>query len=434
MVSLRLPDGRLADDTVASVTADLVELRTRCAALDRSDPLARFRDEFALPEGVIYLDGNSLGPLLKVTSTRVAHAVERDWGEGLIGSWNHAGWVDLPITIGDKIGRLIGARQGEVIATDSTSVNIFKALSAALSLRPGRPDILIEADDFPTDAYIAEGVLTQRGEGGRLRFAARGDLAASVDDRTGALVVCQVNYRTGQLHDLAEMTRSIQRAGALVCWDLSHSVGALPIDLGAAGADFAVGCGYKFLNGGPGAPAFVFAAARHLASVRQPLSGWFGHATPFEFSKGYEPGPGILRFACGTPSILGLVALESGVDLALGADLGLVRAKSVALSELLIELVESRCARHHIDVLSPRDPALRGSQVSLALPNAYEVGRALIERGVIGDFRPPNILRFGITPLYVGFLDILNAVLVLAEVLDTEAWDRPEFRERLTVT
>lgn len=412
---------------------DLRDLRERCAELDRDDPLARSRDQFALPEGVIYLDGNSLGPLPMETPIRLARLVEREWGDGLIGSWNH-GWVELPMTVGNKIARLVGAGPGEVLAADSTSANLFKALSAALALRPDRPDILIESGDFPTDAYIAEGVLAQRGQGGRLTLARREALAESVDGRTGVVVICHVNYRTGQLHDLARLTTEIQARGALACWDLSHSVGALPIELGAAGVDFAVGCGYKFLNGGPGAPGFVFAAGRHLDAVRQPLSGWFGHRAPFAFSQRYEPAPGIARFACGTPPVLGLAALECGVDLALAADLTAIRAKSVALSELLIELVDARCAAYPLEVMSPREPALRGSQVSLTHPNAHEVCQALIARGVICDFRPPNILRLGITPLYLRHVDILDAALALADVLDRVEWDQPRFRERLAVT
>ena len=413
---------------------DLTAIRERCAQLDRDDPMGPFRDRFDLPEGVIYLDGNSLGPLPRTTAKRLAEVVEHDWATGLIGSWNHAGWVEFPTRLGDKIARLVGAAPGEVIAADSTSVNLFKVLSAALSLRPGRPDILVEADDFPTDAYIAEGVVAQLGKGGQVRRVARAEVADAVNGRTGVVLLCHVNYRTGELHDLTDVTRRLRSRGALVCWDLSHSVGALPVDLTAAHVDFAVGCGYKFLNGGPGAPAFVFAATRHLATARQPLEGWFGHARPFTFTASYEPGDGILRFACGTPPVLGLAALECGVDVSLDANLTLVRKKATALSELLIELVDHTCSEQPILVLTPRDPTRRGSQVSVTHPNAHEVCRALGARGVVCDFRPPDIVRFGITPLYLRFVDVFDAVARLAEVLDRREWDQAQFRERLAVT
>jgi kynureninase len=322
---------------------------------------------------------------------------------------------------------------GQVIAADSTSVNLFKAMCAALAMRPDRPDVLVEADDFPTDRYIAEGVLRVRGRG-RLRVAVRRELARAVDERTGVVVVSHVNYRTGELHDLRALSEQIQARGALVCWDLSHSAGAMPIDFDGSSADFAVGCGYKFLNGGPGAPGFVAAAACHLEAAEQPLSGWFGHADPFAFSPTYEPAVGIMRFATGTPPILGLTALECGVDVALDADLELVRAKSLALGDLLIEAIDATCAGHGVEVISPRDHSTRGSQVSVTHPNAYELSQALIAHGVVGDFRPPNILRFGLAPLYLRYVDIADAWATLADVLTTGEWDQPHFRDRMTVT
>ncbi len=400
--------------------------------LDAADPLAHFRDRFRLREGLVYLDGNSLGALPVATADRLARTVAEEWGEGLITSWNAADWVTAPQRIGGKIARLIGARPHEVIAADSTSVNIFKALTAALSLRPDRRVILSERTNFPTDVYMMQGLA--RFAGLEAMAVAPDELLDHLDDRVAVLLLTQVHYKSGRMRDLAEVTARAHAVGALVVWDLSHSAGAVPVDLNAAHADFAVGCGYKYLHGGPGAPAFLFAADRHHDAAQPVLSGWFGHAQPFAFDEDYAPAPGVTRFLCGTPPVLGLAALEAGIDLFLEADMAAIRAKSVALTELFIERMEPLCAAHGFTLASPRDPAERGSQVSYAHPNGYEICQALIARDVIGDFRAPDILRYGFTPLYTRFADVAEAVERLHDICDTRAWDRPEHRVRSAVT
>ena len=401
-------------------------------ALDSADPLRGFRDRFLLPEGLVYLDGNSLGAMPLATAARIADTVEREWGEGMIGSWNAAGWVTAPQRIGAKIARLIGAEADEVIAADSTSINVFKALTAALSLRPGRRVILSERTNFPTDVYMMQGLAAFAGI--EARTVAPEDLVDNIDDSVAVLLLTQVHYKTGAVRDMAEVTARAHAAGALVVWDLSHSAGAIPVDLNGAGADFAVGCGYKYLNGGPGAPAFLFAARRHQADAAPVLSGWFGHAQPFAFDENYAPADGVTRFLCGTPPILGLAALEVGVDLMLEADMGAIRSKSVALTGLFIELMEPLCTDFGFRLASPRQSDRRGSQVSYSHPNGYEIMQALIARDVIGDFRAPDILRFGVTPLYTRYADVAEAVTRLRDICDTRGWDREEFRVRSAVT
>ncbi|GAB4483166.1 MAG: kynureninase [Burkholderiaceae bacterium] len=421
--------------------------RQDCIARDAADPLAPHRNAFALPDGVIYLDGNSLGTLPRATPARLREVVEREWGEGLIRSWNAAGWIDAPRRVGAKIARLIGAKPAEVICADSTSINLFKALAAALALQAGRPQVstnerrvvLSERGNFPTDLYIAQGLAELLGGRHALKLVGSDEVAAALDERVAVLMLTHVNYRTGAMHEMAALTRRAHDAGALVIWDLAHSAGAVPVDLNAAGADFAVGCGYKYLNGGPGAPAFAFVAERHLAALAeqpfaQPLSGWIGHRAPFDFDPDYAPARGIDRFAVGTPSILALAALDCGVDTVLAAGVDALRAKSVALTELFIALVEARCAKLGLDLVTPRDASRRGSQVSLRHEHAWPVMQALVARGVIGDFRAPDILRFGFAPLYVRFVDVWDAVEALRDVLATGAWDRPEFKRRKTVT
>ncbi|WP_435200266.1 kynureninase [Qipengyuania sp. 902] len=402
----------------------------RARILDAGDPLAQYRDRFHLPEGVIYLDGNSLGCLPKATPGRLAKVVQDEWGEGLIRSWNAAGWIDLPQRVGAKIAPLIGAQPHEVIVADSVSVNLFKLISAALMMRRGRKVVLSEPGNFPTDIYMIEGLEAQ-GLAER-RLASRENLFDALNDDVALLLLTHAHYKTGELFDMAALTEAAQQAGALVLWDLSHSGGALPIDLNARGADFAVGCGYKYFNGGPGAPAYTFIAERHHGDVRQPLSGWMGHARPFAFSDDYEPAPGVDRLLCGTPGILGLAALEVGVDLI--AEIGIERlhAKSQALSEFFRQCLAE--ADLDMDLVSPTDPAERGSQLSFRHPEAYAICQALIARGVIGDFRDPDILRFGFAPAYLRFADMAEAVRHLAEVLETGEWQRAEFRERAAVT
>ena len=422
--------------------------RADCIDLDARDPLAPHRRAFALPEGVIYLDGNSLGALPAATHARLREVIEREWGRGLIGSWNAAGWIDAPRQVGAKIARLIGAASDEVICADSTSVNLFKVLSAALRLQHAtaadRDVILSERGNFPTDLYIAQSIAEMSGGRHRLVTVAADDIAYHIDDGTAVLLLTHVNYRNGHMHDMAELTRRAHFAGALTVWDLAHSVGAVPLDMQATGADFAVGCGYKYLNGGPGAPAFVYVARRHLRAMHgdrfaQPLAGWLGHLAPFEFSPEYEPAMGVDRFGAGTPSILALAALDCGLDTVLAAGIGALRAKSVQQTQLFIDLVEDRCAGLGLTLVSPRDPARRGSQVCYAHEQAWPVMAALIARGVVGDYRAgeageAGILRFGFAPLYLRFVDVWDAVEILREILATRAWDEPQFMAQKTVT
>ncbi len=411
------------------MTRDLAEI----ADLDAHDPLRHFRDEFQLRDGLIYVDGNSLGALPRATVSRVAAAVTNEWGEGLITSWLGAEWSTAPRRIGDKIASILGARPGEIIAADSTSVNIFKALTAAISLRPDRTVILSESTNFPTDVYMMQGI--EAFSGGRLRAVTADPEAVEgrLDENVAVLLLTQVHYKSGRVRNMAEVTRRAHEKGVLVVWDLSHSAGAIEVDLNGAKADFAIGCGYKFLNGGPGAPAFIFVAERHQ-SATPVLSGWFGHASPFTFEENYRPADGISRFMCGTPQVLGLTALECGVDLMLRADMRELRRKSVRLGQLFVERMELRCAEFGFRLVSPADPELRGSQISYAHPNGYEIVQALKEREVIGDFRAPDVLRFGLTPLYLRFADIVETVERLRDVCLTRAWDKAEYRERAAVT
>lgn len=403
------------------------------AKLDETDPLRGFRERFLLNDGQIYLDGNSLGVLPKVTAERMRDAVQKEWGQGLITSWLSADWVNSPRRIGDKIARLIGAQPGEVVAADSTSVNIFKALTAALSLQSDRKVLLTEETNFPTDSYMMQGLAKFGGDAIRHLAVAPEDVLDRLSDDVAVLLLTQVHYKTGLIRDMAEVTRRAHEVGALVVWDLSHSTGAIEVDLNGADADFAVGCGYKFLNGGPGAPAYLFAASRHH-HAEPVLSGWFGHARPFDFEEEYHAAAGIERFLCGTPPVLGMIALECGVDLMLEADMAEVRRKSVALGELFVTLMEERCGEFGFELICPADPALRGSQIAYAHPSGYEMMQALKARGVIGDFRAPDIMRFGLTPLYIGYADVVDAVEHLRSICESREWDRPEYRTRAAVT
>jgi kynureninase len=420
----------------------MMKTRDEALTLDAADPLSRLRDQFSIPPGLIYLDGNSLGVMPKATPARVQQVVMQEWGTGLIGSWNSAGWMDLAARIGDKIARLVGAGPGECVAADSTSVNLFKVLSAALSIvrddAPQRTRIVSERHNFPTDLYIAEATAAERGLELILADGPE-DLPGLLDERCAVLMLTHVNYRTGRMHDMAALTRAAHDAGALALWDLAHSAGAVPVDLTGSGADFAIGCGYKYLNGGPGAPAFVWVAPRHAGRFWQPLAGWMGHAAPFEFTPGYRPAPGIRRYLCGTPAVISLAALECGVDTVLAAEarggMAALRGKSLALSRAFTELVETRCAGHGLSLVSPRDDAQRGSQVCFSHPtHGYAMVQALIGRGVVGDFRAPDILRFGFTPLYTRFVDIWDAVEQLRQMLQNEQWREARFNQRAAVT
>lgn len=413
--------------------------REEALALDAVDPLAPLRGQFALPPGVLYLDGNSLGVLPKATAARVQQVVTQEWGVDLIRSWNSAGWIDLPQRVGDKIARLVGAGLSELVVADSTSVNLFKVLSAALTITaadaPQRKTILSERSNFPTDLYIAEALCRERGF--QLQLAEPDEIAGLLSEHTAVLMLTHVNYRTGRMHDMAALTAAAHAAGALTVWDLAHSAGAVPVDLHGAKADFAIGCGYKYLNGSPGAPAFVWAHPRHADRFWQPLAGWMGHAAPFEFTPGYRPAAGISRYLCGTPAVLSLAALECGVDTVLAAEplggMPALRAKSLALTRLFAAQVQASCPQ--LSLVSPSDDAGRGSQVCFAHPEiGYPVIQALIARGVIGDFRAPDVLRFGFTPLYLRYVDAWDAAEHLREVLASGEWQRPEFNRRHAVT
>lgn len=408
--------------------------RDECVARDASDPLAALREEFVLPEGVVYLDGNSLGALPARTAAHVQHVVTQEWGEGLIRSWNDAGWVHKPRLLGDRLGRLVGAAPGQVVVGDSTSVNIFKTVVSALGMRPGRDVVVGDRDNFPTDLYVVHGATELLG-GYEHRHVGEGGpgLDEVLDERVAVVELSHVDYRTGRMRDMAAVTEQVHAVGALMVWDLCHSVGALPVDLDGSGADFAVGCTYKYVNGGPGSPAFLYAAARHHDVVRSPLSGWFGHARPFEFVPEWEPASGIARFEVGTPQLLSMAALEASLEIWEGVDLAALRAKSLALTDLFIELVGERCG-DQLELVTPRRHADRGSQVSWRHEDGYAVMQALIARGVIGDFRAPDLIRFGFAPLYVGFADVWDAVDVLADVLGSQAWREPRFATRQPVT
>jgi kynureninase len=409
-------------------------LREQCAARDQDDPLKKFHDQFELPQGVIYLDGNSLGALPKATAAHLQKVITQEWGGDLIRSWNTAGWIDLPRRVGDKIARLIGADAAEVVVADSTSINLFKVLAAALKLNPSRRVILSEPDNFPTDLYMAQGLIDLLGNKHELRLKPADEIFDSIDADTAVVMLTQVNYRTGRMHEMKAITARAREQGALMIWDLAHSAGAVPVDLNGAGADFAIGCGYKYLNGGPGAPAFVFVAKRHQENFSQPLSGWMGHAHPFNFDWKYEPAEGIARYLCGTQAVLSMSALECGIDMMLEADINLIRAKSLAMTDLFIALLEQRCAAHDLKLVTPRDHAMRGSQVCLSNGNGYPMMQALIAKNVIGDFRAPDILRFGFTPLYLRYVDVWDAVDRFVEILETRGWDRDVYKQKAKVT
>ena len=424
-----------------------------CQARDTSDPLRALRDQFNIPEGIIYLDGNSLGVMPKAAAARAAEVVTQEWGQGLIGSWNSAGWFNLPQRLGNLIAPLIGAGVGEVVVTDTTSINLYKVLAAALSMAAQdaseRRIVLSERSNFPTDLYIAEGLCRERGY--TLKLVEPAEIGESLTTSVAVLMLTHVNYRTGAMHDMHAVTVAAHAAGVLTIWDLAHSAGAVPVDLQAADADFSIGCGYKYLNGGPGAPAFVWVHPRHADRFWQPLSGWWGHAAPFAFTPDYQPAPGIQRYLCGTQPIVSLSLLECGLDVfakasAIGG-MAVLRAKSLALTDLFIALVEQRCTGFALGVATPIAHAQRGSQVSLTSDrsgdgqsSAFAIVQALIARGVIGDYRAgdgglhKDILRFGFTPLYIGFEDVWNAVEQLRQVLTSGEWKEPRFNEQHAVT
>lgn len=390
------------------------------------------RAAFHLPEGVIYLDGNSLGPLPVAAKTRVAQAIEAEWGEMLITGWNKAGWMEMPSRVGNRIARLIGAEAGHVVMGDTLSIKVYQALASALEMRPERRVILSDTGNFPSDLYMAEGLARTLGPDYQLKTVAPEEVMAALDDSVAVMMVTEVDYRTGRRHDMPALTARAHAVGALAIWDLAHSAGASPVGVAAGGADFSVGCSYKYLNSGPGGPAFIYVAPRHAEVARPALSGWLGHEAPFAFDLSYRPGRGIERMRVGTPPILQLAALEAALDVWDAVDLNDLRARSLALTDRFIAGVEATCPM--LTLATPRRHAERGSQVSFRHPEGYAIMQALIARGVIGDFRAPDILRFGFTPLYIGEAEVDGAVAILAEIMASGAWDRPEFKTRARVT
>jgi kynureninase len=408
--------------------------RDEALALDAADPLARFRAAFQLPAGLVYLDGNSLGPPPLAAHDRLAQTSRAEWGEGLVRSWNTAGWIEAPRRVGAKIARLIGADPGEVTVADSTSVNLFKLAAGALSLRPGRRTILSEAGNFPTDLYALQGLSALLGDRAVLKTVAPEDLAAAIDEDTAVVVLTHIHYKSARRWDMAGITAAAHAKGALMLWDLCHSAGAVAVDLNGADADLAVGCSYKYLNGGPGAPAFLFVAERHQPAIRSPLTGWMGHAEPFAFEDRYRPAADIRGQITGTPPILGLAALEAGVDLQMDAEPAQVEAKGLALGDLFIGEIEARAADPDLTLASPRDRAARGLHVAFAHPQGYALVQAMMARGIVGDFRAPDIARFGFSPLFLSYAEVWDAAQGFCEILATRTWDRPEFRIRAAVT
>jgi kynureninase len=398
--------------------------------LDTADPLAFARERFRLPEGVIYLDGNSLGALPNATPDKLAEA-QRQWRDDLIASWNKHGWIDWPVRIAAKLAPIVGAKPTELLIADSTSVCLFKLLAAAARARPGRRTIVSQQRNFPTDLYVAQGLADMLGL--NLKTVSADDVFAAIDDETAVITLTHVDYRGASIHDMRAVNDAAHAAGALTLWDLSHSAGAIELDLDGSGCDLAVGCGYKYLNGGPGAPAFIYVAERLQDELKNPLQGWMGHAEPFAFVDDYKPATGILKFLTGTPSILALAALEAGLDTFDGIAMRDVEVKARGLSQLFVGEVEARCG-DEVRLASPRDAAHRGSHVVFAHPEGYAVMQALIARGVIGDFRAPDLMRFGFAPLYNRFTDIIRAAEILADILKTREWDQPRFKARAKVT
>ena len=411
----------------------------QCRAWDQADELAALRQQFDLPDGTIYLDGNSLGALPRDAMSRAQDVIRREWGADLINSWNKAGWWSLPVRLGDHVAPLVGAGDGEIVVTDTASLNLFKVLANAVRIQnsrhPEKKIILAERDAFPTDLYMIQGLMELLDEGYVLQLLDEpGDLATAVTEQTAVVVLSHVNYRTGYLYDMEAVTGLVHAHDALIIWDLCHSIGAVPMNLKAADADFAIGCTYKYLNGGPGAPAMLWANPRHHGALWQPLSGWWGHARPFDMSTEFVPAKGIRSFLCGTQPIVSMSLIACGVDIFRQTDMQIIRSKSLRLTDLFIQLVEQECAGLDMTLITPLDHQHRGSHVSFRHPQGYAVLQALIARGVIGDYREPEVMRFGVTPLYLGYSDMWHAVQNLKAVLQGREWDQDRFRVRGLVT
>jgi kynureninase len=408
--------------------------REACVARDCVDPLRGFRDRFMIPEGLIYLDGNSLGPMPRTAAGSLGRTIEQEWGQDLIRSWNTAGWFDMPVRLGDRIAALIGAAPGQTVVCDTTSINLYKAMHAAIGLRPDRDVVIAEDESFPTDLYIVEGAMKSAGRPMKRRLigADGPSIEALLDRNVAVAVLSHVNYRTGALLDMAAITRQLHDAGALVVWDLCHSIGVVEIEFDLHAVDFAVGCTYKYLNGGPGSPAFISVAKAHQANAQHPLSGWWGHAAPFAFDRDFRPDAGIRRFLCGTQPIISLRGVDVALDAMEGVEVAALRQKSLALTELFMARVTALLPG--LDIETPRQSSLRGSQVGITFDRGYAVVQAMIERGVIGDFRAPDLMRFGFAPIYVRFADVWDAAEILASCINAEVWRDPRFNRQLGVT
>jgi kynureninase len=416
------------------ISSDTAVSRDACVARDASDPLRALRDRFVIPDGVIYLDGNSLGPMPRAAAGALRHTIEQEWGQDLINSWNSAGWFEMPLRLGDRIGALIGAAPGQTVVSDTTSINLYKAVHAAIGLRPDRDVVIAEAASFPTDLYIIEGAIRSAGRPLQRRLVGVDgpSVEALLDQRVAVVVLSHVDYRSGALLDIAEITERVHKAGALMVWDLCHSAGVIEIGFDRHAIDFAVGCTYKYLNGGPGSPAFISVAKAHQAAATHPLSGWWGHADPFAFDRDFRPDAGIKRFLCGTPPIISLRGVDAALDALDGVEIAALREKSLALTDLFMARMEALLPG--LDIITPRQRQRRGSQVAIAFNHGYSVVRAMIERGAIGDFREPDVMRFGFAPLYLGFRDVWDAAEILADCVRAEVWRDSRYSQRLAVT
>lgn len=410
----------------------------QCQQWDAEDELANLKSQFDLPQGVIYLDGNSLGAKPIKAMDCAQQVINQQWGTDLINSWNKAGWWDLPVRLGNKIGQLVGARENETVVTDTTSMNLFKVLATAIGIQqqhPTRKTIIAERDSFPTDLYMIEGFMALINQGYKLQLIDQPeDLPQYLDEQTAVVVLSHVNYRTGYLHDMADVNQAAHAQGALIIWDLCHSIGAVPIDLNGSNSDFAIGCTYKYLNGGPGSPAMLWVHSRYQTAFNQPLSGWWGHAKPFAMDVSYTPADNVRRYLCGTQPIVSMSLVECGVDIFLQTDMQALRQKSLRLTDVLIQLLEQECAGYDLTLITPREHLHRGSHISVRHPHGYAIVQALIARGVIGDYREPEVIRLGVTPLYLSFCDIWQAVQHLKQVLVSQEWAQPQFQTRRQVT
>lgn len=410
----------------------------QCQQWDAEDELANLKSQFDLPQGVIYLDGNSLGAKPIKAMDCAQQVINQQWGTDLINSWNKAGWWDLPVRLGNKIGQLVGARENETVVTDTTSMNLFKVLATAIGIQqqhPTRKTIIAERDSFPTDLYMIEGFMALINQGYKLQLIDQPeDLPQYLDEQTAVVVLSHVNYRTGYLHDMAAVNQQVHAQGALIIWDLCHSIGAVPIDLNGSNSDFAIGCTYKYLNGGPGSPAMLWVHSRYQTEFNQPLSGWWGHAKPFAMDVSYTPADNVRRYLCGTQPIVSMSLVECGVDIFLQTDMQALRQKSLRLTDVLIQLLEQECAGYDLTLITPREHLHRGSHISVRHPHGYAIVQALIARGVIGDYREPEVIRLGVTPLYLSFCDIWQAVQHLKQVLVSQEWAQPQFQTRQQVT